>query len=61
MVPTAISQTKQRGVYIERDQGEVGDGLQSKTKTAQFNAAVGKILAHSICWLIQSLFDLNIG
>jgi hypothetical protein len=37
-----------------------GDGLCSKTKTAQVNEALCKILAHNICCLIQSMYELNI-
>lgn len=37
-----------------------GDSLRSKTKTAQVNEALCKILAHNICCLIQSMYELNI-
>jgi transposase len=37
-----------------------GDSLRSKTETAQVNEALCKILAHNICCLIQSMFELNI-
>ena len=37
-----------------------GDSLRSKTKTAQINEALCKILAHNICCLIQSMYELNI-
>jgi transposase len=37
-----------------------GDSLRSKTKTAQINEALCKILAHNICCLIQSMFELNV-
>lgn len=37
-----------------------GDSLRSKTKTAQINEALCKILAHNICCVIQSTFELNI-
>jgi len=37
-----------------------GDSLRSKTKTAQVNEALCKILAHNICCLIQSMFELEI-
>ena len=36
-----------------------GDALRSKTKTAQTNEALCKILAHNLCCLIQSMFELN--
>jgi transposase len=37
-----------------------GDSLRSKTKTAQINEALCKILCHNLCCLIQSMFELNI-
>ena len=37
-----------------------GDGLRSKTKTAQVNEALCKILCHNICCLIQSIFEFKI-
>ena len=37
-----------------------GDGLRSKTKTAQVNEALCKVLCHNICCLIQSIFELGI-
>jgi transposase len=37
-----------------------GDSLRSKTKTAQINEALAKILCHNICVVIQSTFELNI-
>ncbi len=37
-----------------------GSSLRSKTKTAQINEALCKILAHNLCCLIQSMFELNI-
>jgi len=37
-----------------------GDALRSKTETAQINEALCKILAHNLCCLIQSMFELNL-
>jgi transposase len=37
-----------------------GDSLRSKTKTAQINEALCKILCHNVCCLIQSMFELKI-
>lgn len=37
-----------------------GDSLRSKTKTAQINEALCKVLCHNICCLIQSVFELGI-
>ncbi len=39
---------------------EFGDRLRSKTRTAQINEALCKVLAHSICCLIQSMFELDV-
>ena len=37
-----------------------GIALRSKTKTAQINEALCKVLCHNICCLIQSVFELGI-
>lgn len=37
-----------------------GDALRSKTKTAQINEALCKILCHNLCVLIQSMHELNL-
>ena len=37
-----------------------GDSLRSKTKTAQVNEALCKILCHNLCCLIQSMYELDI-
>jgi hypothetical protein len=37
-----------------------GDSLRSKTRTAQINEALCKVLCHNICCLIQSMFELNL-
>lgn len=37
-----------------------GDSLRSKTKTAQINEALCEILAHNICCLILSMFELSV-
>jgi hypothetical protein len=37
-----------------------GDALRSKTKTAQINEALCKVLCHNICCLIQSMYELNL-
>lgn len=37
-----------------------GDGLRSRTKTAQVNEALCKILCHNLCCVIQSMFELKI-
>jgi transposase len=37
-----------------------GDGLRSRTKTAQTNEALLKVLCHNICCLIQSMYELNL-
>ena len=37
-----------------------GERLRSKTETAQKNEVLCKILAHNLCCLIQSIYELNI-
>jgi transposase len=37
-----------------------GDSLRSKTRTAQVNEALCKILCHNLCCLVQSMYELNI-
>jgi transposase len=37
-----------------------GDRLRSKTRTAQINEALCKVLCHNLCCLIQSMFELDI-
>jgi transposase/predicted nucleic acid-binding Zn finger protein len=37
-----------------------GDGLRSRTKTAQINEALCKVLCHNICCLIQSMYELGL-
>ena len=37
-----------------------GDRLRSKTRTAQINEALCKVLAHNLCVLIQSIYELGI-
>lgn len=38
-----------------------GDSLRSKTKTAQTNELLLKILCHNICVVIQEMYELNIN
>jgi transposase/predicted nucleic acid-binding Zn finger protein len=37
-----------------------GDALRSKTRTAQINETLCKVLCHNICCLIQSMYELNL-
>ena len=37
-----------------------GDALRSRTKIAQVNEALCKVLCHNICCLIQSMYELNL-
>jgi transposase len=37
-----------------------GDHLRSKTRTAQINDAMCKVLTHNLCCLIQSIYELGI-
>jgi hypothetical protein len=36
------------------------DALQSRTKRAQINEALCKVLCHNICCLIQSMYELGV-
>jgi transposase len=37
-----------------------GDSLRSKTKTAQVNEALCKILCHNLCCVVQSMYELDV-
>jgi len=37
-----------------------GSGLRSKTKTAAINEALCKVLAHNLCCVIQSIYELGV-
>ncbi len=37
-----------------------GNSLRSRTKTAQINEALCKVLCHNICCLIQSMYELGL-
>jgi len=37
-----------------------GNSLRSKTKTAQVNEALCKVLCHNLCCLIQSMFEFQV-
>ncbi|OLD28037.1 MAG: hypothetical protein AUJ04_02540 [Acidobacteria bacterium 13_1_40CM_3_55_6] len=55
-----LPQAFKRRNHVLNDQGKVWRLLRSKTKTAQINEALCKVLAHNICCLIQSMFELEI-
>ena len=38
-----------------------GERLRSKTETAQINEALCKVLAHNLCCVIQSMYELGVG
>jgi transposase/predicted nucleic acid-binding Zn finger protein len=40
--------------------GKFGDSLRSKTELAQINEALCKVLAHNICVLITSIYELGL-
>lgn len=40
--------------------GKFGDSVRSKTKTAQINEVLLKILCHNICVVIQEIYELGI-
>jgi hypothetical protein len=37
-----------------------GDGLRSRTKVAQINEALCKVLCHNICVVIHAIYELGI-
>jgi len=37
-----------------------GERLRCKTETAQLNGALCKVLAHNLCCVIQSMYELGI-
>ncbi len=41
-------------------ESKFGIALRSKSKTAQINEALCKVLSHNICCLIQSMFELDV-
>ncbi len=56
-------------VYIKRSnvepafsmiEAKLGSRLRSKSKVAQLNEALCKVLCHNICVVIQSVFELGI-
>jgi hypothetical protein len=46
--------------YLIKDKGKFGGALRSKTRTAQINEALCKILAYNICNPNQSMLKLEI-
>ncbi|HEX8458986.1 MAG TPA: transposase [Pyrinomonadaceae bacterium] len=40
--------------------GKFGERLRSKTRTAQVNEVLCKVLAHNLCCVIQSIYELGI-
>ena len=52
--------TSPRETTFHMIKSKFGDSLRSKTKTAQINEALCKVLCHNICCLIQSMFELNV-
>ena len=40
--------------------GKFGETLRSETPTAQVNELLCKVLAHNICILIQSIYELGV-
>lgn len=41
--------------------GKFGERIRSKTATAQVNEVLCKVLAHNLCCVIQSIYELGIG
>ena len=42
-------------------QGKFGDALRSKTDVAEYNEGLCKLLCHTICVLIASIYELDIA
>jgi transposase len=40
--------------------GKFRERLRSKSTTAQVNEALGKVLCHNLCVVIQSMYELNV-
>jgi hypothetical protein len=40
--------------------GKFGERLRSKTRTAQTNEILLKILCHNLCVIVQSIFELGL-
>jgi hypothetical protein len=57
MVHAALPQAQQRRIHVQHDQSEVQGSLRSKTKPAQVNEALCKILCHNLCCLSQSMYE----
>ena len=55
MTHRAVAQQKE-----PPEPSKFGNTLRSKTRTAQINEALCKILCHNICCLIQSMYELNL-
>ena len=41
--------------------GKFGERIRSKTATAQINEVLCNVLAHNLCCVIQSIYELGIG
>ena len=57
---TVLSQAFKRRNPLSMIKSKFGDRLRSKTRTAQINEALCKVLAHNLCCLIQSIYELGI-
>jgi hypothetical protein len=40
--------------------GKFGERLRSKSHTGQVNEVLCKVLAHNVCCLIQSIYELGV-
>jgi hypothetical protein len=63
--PREENERVQPAVYcserFSRIKRKFGGALRSRTKTAQFNEVLCKVLAHNLCVVIQSMYELGIS
>ena len=64
--PAAPLESKGRGLaFVDHSvefesRAQFGERLRSKTRTAQINEVLCKVLCHNLCCLIQSMYELGI-
>ena len=57
--PTITSCSNVESVF-QMIKSKFGEKLRSKNETAQINEALTKVLAHNLCVVIQSMYELNV-
>ena len=56
----AVNRIKNAETAMAMIKGKFGASVKSKSPTAQVNEVLCKVLAHNICVLIQSFYELGI-